>query len=38
VHQDGERFAITRASPLDEVSIEPSTSLAAAPMAADYPL
>ena len=38
VHQDGERLAITRASPLDEVSIQPSTSLAAAPMAADYPL
>ena len=38
VHQDGERLSITRAGQLDEVSIHPSTSLAAALMAADYPL
>ncbi len=38
VHQDGERFAISRAGPLDEVSIHPRPPVAAASMAADYPL
>jgi hypothetical protein len=38
VHQDGERLAITRAGPLDEVSIQPlDLRVAAAPLAADYP-
>jgi hypothetical protein len=38
VHQDGERFAITRAGSLDEVSIHVDLWFAVALMAPDYPL
>ena len=38
VHQDGERLAIPLSGPLDEVSIHPRPPVAAASMAADYPL
>ena len=38
VHQDGERLAIPLSGPLDEVSIHPRPPVAAASIAADYPL